>query len=246
MTSIYAALILFATTVVGAALAEKLSAQLDRRLPDLLAFGGAFLLGLCFLHILPEAYALTNNAGYYVLGGFLLQMVLEWASQGVEHGHVHGNRFSALAFFSLCLHALIESIPLGIDRVGMMAWLSENATAGFSHAGHSHRPLLFGLVLHKLPVAVALMALLRASGAGAGRRWSWVLVFGAMPAVGILVAKIYPFHAAWSGAMGGLLVGILLHIATTVLFEASDGHHFNWRKASVVILGLGLAGVTLL
>jgi hypothetical protein len=244
MTALYASLILLGTAIAGASLAEWLGHKLDKRLPDLLAFGGAFLLGLCFLHVLPEAYALTSLAGYYVLGGFLLQMVLEWASQGMEHGHVHGNKFSALAFFSLCLHALIESVPLGIDRVGMAAWLGANAE-GISHAGHSHSPLLFGLVLHKLPVAVALMALLRGSGAGRMRRWTWVLFFAAMPAVGIGIAKVYPFHADWAGAMGGLLVGILLHIATTILFEASDGHQFNWRKALVVVAGLGLAGVTL-
>lgn len=244
MTALYASLILIGTVVLGATLAEWLGHKLDKRLPDLLSFGGAFLLGLCFLHILPEAYALTNQAGYYVLGGFLLQMGLEWASQGMEHGHVHGNKFSTLAFFSLCLHALIEAVPLGIDRVGMAAWLGENAR-GLSHAGHSHSPLLFGLVLHKLPVAVALMALLRGSGAARPQRWAWVLVFSAMPAIGIGIAKIYPFHAAWSGALGGLLVGILLHIATTILFEASDGHRFNWRRALVVIGGLGLAGLTL-
>ena len=45
----------------------------------------------------------------------------------------------------------------------------------------------------------------------------------------------------WSG---GLLIGILLHISTTILFEASDGHHFNRNKLLVTIAGLVLAVLT--
>jgi hypothetical protein len=46
-------------------------------------------------------------------------------------------------------------------------------------------------------------------------------------------------------ALGGMLIGILLHIATTMLFETSDGHHFNLRKLLIIVVGLGLAAVTL-
>ena len=51
-------------------------------------------------------------------------------------------------------------------------------------------------------------------------------------------------HAGWRGALNGVLVGILLHIATTILFETSDGHEFNGRKFLTVILGLAMSLMT--
>jgi len=43
------------------------------------------------------------------------------------------------------------------------------------------------------------------------------------------------------GALNGVLVGILLHISTTILFETADGHDFNGRKLFTVLSGLLLA-----
>jgi uncharacterized membrane protein YfcA len=34
-----------------------------------------------------------------------------------------------------------------------------------------------------------------------------------------------------------LVVGIFLHISTTILFETDDNHRFNWLKLFVIILG---------
>ena len=98
-----------------------------------------------------------------------------------------------------------------------------------------------GIGLHKLPVAIALMTILRATLTSRMRRWTWVLVFALTPVAGILLAGRLPQDAATFGALNGLLVGILLHIATTILFETADGHEFNARKFLTVLLGLGLS-----
>ena len=39
----------------------------------------------------------------------------------------------------------------------------------------------------------------------------------------------------------GVVIGIFLHISTTILFEASDDHKFNLRKTVAVLIGVGLA-----
>lgn len=54
---------LFLGAILGAAMGEAMGHGLRRQLPLLLAFGGAFLLGLCFLHLLPEAFAANGRAG---------------------------------------------------------------------------------------------------------------------------------------------------------------------------------------
>ena len=235
-------LILFLVAMVGAALGEAIGARLRRQLPLLLAFGGAFLLGLCFLHLLPEAFQVNSRAGLWVIGGFLIQIGLEYLSKGMEHGHVHGNRFGTLAFLSLCLHAFIEAMPFGLEDLG--EHVHDHQGHHHHHVGESGWGLLFGIGLHKLPVAIALMTILSATVTSRVRRWTWVTVFAVVPFLGILLAGTLPQDAATFGALNGLLVGILLHIATTILFETSDGHEFNGRKLLTVLLGLALSMLT--
>ena len=38
-----------------------------------------------------------------------------------------------------------------------------------------------------------------------------------------------------------IVVGIFLHISTTILFESSEGHQFNTKKMAAIILGSGIA-----
>ena len=232
-------LMLFLVAMVGAVLGEAMGHSLRRQLPLLLAFGGAFLLGLCFLHLLPEAFEANSRAGLWVIGGFLVQIGLEYLSKGMEHGHVHGNRLGTLAFLSLCLHAFIEAMPFGLEDLGEHVHDHHH-----HHSSESSWGLLFGIGLHKLPVAIALMTILSATVTSRVRRWTWVTVFAVVPFLGILLAGTLPQDAATFGALNGLLVGILLHIATTILFETADGHEFNGRKFLTVLLGLALSLMT--
>ncbi len=241
---------------LGGALTYELAGQhLKHRLPLVLAFGGAYLIGLIFLHLVPEAYAHGGQIGWYVLAGFLLQVVLEWMSKGIEHGHVHlpsgSNKTMPWGIYiSLCLHALIESMPL-------------TEAGGHAHHDHHHHvhaahlvwdqinaQLLLGLGLHKFPVALVLMGLLAALGMSAMKRWTMLLVFGSMPLLGMGVYEMLVHSgAAWAAIVPsvaeGLLIGILLHIATTILFETGDGHRFNLAKLAVIVVGLGVAAISL-
>ena len=151
-------------------------------------------------------------------------------------------------FFSLCLHALIESMPLHGD---------DHDHARHDHHSHVHlhgidgvdMALMMGLILHKLPVALVLMGMLDAIGITRSSHWLAMLVFGLMPLAGMLLHDVLVhLGAPWSENVpvwsGGLVIVILLHISTTILFEASDGHHFNRNKLLVTIAGLVLAMLT--
>jgi hypothetical protein len=39
----------------------------------------------------------------------------------------------------------------------------------------------------------------------------------------------------------GVVIGIFLHISTTILFESSSDHKFTMRKMIAVLLGVGIA-----
>ena len=113
-----AGFILLLIALLGAGAYDRFGSSLKAHLSLILAFGGAFLIGIIFNHLIPETYPMGDHVGWIVVLGFLLQGVLEYGSQGIEHGHMHSSHTKGSArmpwamFFSLCLHALIESMPL--------------------------------------------------------------------------------------------------------------------------------------
>jgi zinc and cadmium transporter len=112
----------------------------------LLSAGGAYLIAIIFTHILPELFeVLPEKAGLVLLIGFLLQILLENYSKGIEHGHAHGshnNQGLIISFVALCIHALVEGMPL--------ASLISGNGIGFN------QQLATGIMLHKVPVAITL------------------------------------------------------------------------------------------
>lgn len=197
----------------------------------LLSFSGAFLLGVVFLHMLPELYAEEGTViGLWVLGGFLLQVVLEFFSHGIEHGHMHvhaapGKALPLVTLLSLCLHSFTEGMPFADPDV----------------AGDT--PFLLGVLLHKMPMAVALAAVLQRSGAQATQTWTMLIVFALAAPLGIATG-----HWAGEGIgqhflhhMLGLAIGMLLHISTTIIFESAPEHRFNAGRSAAVLLGATLA-----
>lgn len=194
----------------------------------LLAFSGAFLLGISFLHLLPEVFEHKSvEASYFILGGFFLQLLLEYFSQGIEHGHIHihkkTSQFPITIFLSLCIHALIEGMPVGAH-----------------HHHHSDHSLLYGVILHKIPIAITLTGLLIASGVSRTTGVIALLLFSAMAPLGMLISQkaINPEYLTYVTAF---VVGMLLHISTTILFESSEGHKFNLGKFITIVIGLVLS-----
>ena len=217
----------------------------------LLSFSGAYILAICFLHLIPEVYAEHSvQIGLFVLLGFLIQLFLEFMSEGIEHGHIHyhgdghdhSHRFPYIAFLSLCIHALLEGMPLD-DGSGHDHHAHENGATG--------NPLLIGIVLHKIPVSIALMTLIIESGLGKWKALGYLFIFSLMAPAGILInhfwgtglSEEFPLYFT---AILAIVVGMLLHISTTILFEASDGHGFNLRKLVSIILGGVIAYLTLI
>jgi len=51
--------------------------------------------------------------------------------------------------------------------------------------------------------------------------------------------------STFMSATHGLVIGILLHVSTTVIFESGEGHAFNYNKLIATLLGLTIAYFTL-
>lgn len=205
-------------------LVYKLQPEGIRELRLLLAFSGAFLLALTIFELFPEVYAHGNPklVGLFIMGGIFLQIFLEFFSKGAEHGHIHlqskEHGFPWLLFSSLSLHAFLEGLP--IDK---------------------HHGILFGIIIHKVPIALVLSLFFIRSGKGLKQGLLFMLFFSLMTPLGSFAAANVQLIRDWSVPLTALVIGVFLHISTVILFESSEGHSFNIRKLLAILVGIVLA-----
>lgn len=190
---------------------------------------------IIFTHILPELFEqIPKSAGYFLLAGFLIQIILENYSKGIEHGHSHSNGDNKILFISyvaLCLHALIEGMPM--------------ASILFSSTSVYYDQLTIGIMLHKIPVAITLSILLAKAGKPTKTSIIWLIGFIFCTVLGSSIQYLIGEKLGESAAEVmfmslGLTVGILLHVSTTILFESSDHHRLSPKRIAVIVLGISL------
>lgn len=236
MSFLYIALLSMPVLVAGSAVFfVKLS---DNRLKVVLAFSAAYLLALSFLHLLPEIFSNNDGkqAGLWILAGFFMQVVLEFFSSGIEHGHAHVHTHDHKIPFALLgglyLHSFIEGFPLSnIFVTGQ----EQNAL-----------PLLTGITLHNIPIAFAFAGLLLHMHVAKNKTLLCLLILALMAPTGAFVGYLlqdnFTTYGNLTHVFTALVVGIFLHIATTIIFETSEkNHRYHISKLLAILLGAALA-----
>lgn len=197
----------------------------------ILSFSGAYLFAITVLHLIPHVYHANTTSpeviGLYILGGFIFQLLLEQFSQGIEHGHIHHSNSKAFPLgimISLCLHAFLEGMPL---------------------VSGQQTQLVFGIAIHHIPAAFALGSLLINTSLRKQNIVLMLVIFAAMTPLGFVTSNVLS-----QGLVGdislhfdkimAIVIGIFLHISTTILFESgsADHHKFNRRKMIAIFLGI--------
>ena len=201
-----------------------------------LAFSGGFLLAIIFEHLLPDIYHDgAHDLGLYILFGFLIQLILEYFSGGIEHGHIHVHKGQSLPwalFISLSIHSVIEGLPLGNQYAGIQV----------AHQ-HVHESLFWCIIFHQIPVSIALMTLLMNTKLSKLSTWVFLFLFASMTPLGALLGlKFTPEQFGLDlHIILAVVVGMFLHISTTIIFETSENHKFNLLKLTSILFGCGLA-----
>ena len=189
-----------------------------------LAFSGAFLLSTTIFELLPEVYKNvdTKQIGVFIMGGILLQILLEFYSKGAEHGHLHhhdsNKRFPWFLFISLGIHAFFEGFPL-----------------------KDHHNIIIGVVIHKIPIAVLITTYLLKSKLPKSQVVLFLVVFTLMTPLGSIAAELLSISPTLIYSINAIVIGMFLHISTIILFESSEGHHFNLNKILMIIGAVILA-----
>ena len=220
------------SVLIGYVIALVLKPKNRTNLNLLLAFSGSFLLSLTVMHLLPEVYevhhhgmdeSLDHNAGIFIMLGILFQIILEFFSKGAEHGHVHGHQNMShipwLLFISLCIHAFLEGFPVG----------------------HDHSELALGIAIHHLPIAIILTTFFINSNLNKKAIFVFMVTFALMTPLGTLASLYLTVLNQYHREITAVVIGILFHISSTIIFESSEGHKFNIAKVSMIVIGIALA-----
>lgn len=190
----------------------------------LLAFSGAFLLSITVLEFIPHVYEAKNgkDVGLFILAGILFQLILEFMSGGAEHGHLHAEKnkstFPWSLFISLCVHSLLEGFPIG-----------ENTN------------LMYAVMVHKIPVSIIISTFLFQTNLSKLQVVFFVLLFAFMTPLGTYLGMYTNFLSDVRIYIDAIVIGVFLHISTTILFESSKNHRFNAAKFTVIIVGFLVA-----
>ncbi|MCX6243238.1 MAG: ZIP family metal transporter [Bacteroidetes bacterium] len=223
-------------TVIGSGSVIFLFRSDDQRiLKLLLAFSGAFLIGISFLKLIPEVFSsAAKYVGLFVMLGFLIQLVLELITEGAEHGHKHAHSDDEkaspfLLLIGLCIHSFLEGMPI----VGAF-------TTGIQHT------LVIGIVIHNIPISLTLMSLFLHYGLSKKRALFFLGVFALMTPLGSILSNT--IHEITEASLGiyfnyalAIVIGIFLHVSTSILFETTEHHRYNLQKFITVCFGIAVA-----
>lgn len=232
--------VLFITVIISGSGIFLFDKNRSKHIKFLLAFSGAFLIGISFMGFIPEVFEKSiPYVGVFIMLGFIIQLVLELISEGAEHGHTHqhheGEKISPfLLLFGVCVHSFLEGMPI------------------LSQFGEDIKnSLVLGIVVHNIPISLTLMGLFIHYGLSKQKAFLYLTIFALTSPIGALFGKYVisnintSLETLFTYTMA-VVIGIFLHVSTSILFESSENHKYNIQKFLTILLGLIFAfGITL-
>jgi zinc transporter ZupT len=236
--AIWQYIVLFSTVFLGGLSSFMFKDHSKTNLSLILSFSGAYIIGISALHLIPETFVGGDSKlGLWLLLGFFGQLALDQLSTGIEHGHIHVSHhqdrfFIARIMLGLGLHSYMEGLPLSIQK---------------SSGGLEHIQLYWGIILHEIPAAFALVTLLNLSKVSKNTIILCLMLYAGMSSLGALSGQFLGWNTSHTKELMAVVIGTFLHISTTILFEADNSQHHNisWRKLLVIGGGLGIALMTM-
>ncbi len=122
-----------------------------------------------------------------------------------------------MLLLSLGLHAFLEGIPLSLNP--SVAW---------------------AIAVHKIPVALILGGFLLDSKLSRATIWIFIGIFALMTPLGTLLGGLQEIQTYYPYLLA-VVIGMIYHVSTIILFESSRDHKVNLKKLGVIVLALVLA-----
>lgn len=117
-----------------------------------------------------------------------------------------------------------------------------------SEGGHndgSSFKILLGIVMHKIPAAIALVALLSSLIKSKTKALALLMVFALASPLGLIVSDYLSnqeiLHGENLQIFFAIVAGSFLQISTTIFIESDPNHKLDWQKFGVSVIGAGMA-----
>ncbi|AQX07653.1 ZIP family metal transporter [Elizabethkingia ursingii] len=194
----------------------------------LLILSAGFLLSMTVMEVFPVVFQTpSHNIGMWILGGVILQLILESLTKGFEHGHFHHHEeekqiFPMALIAGMFIHAFIEGIPL-------------------SKMPHTITPYLQGILVHNIPISFVMGAFLLNGSYNKKIAWTVIGLFALASPLGMLLGQY--FNPDYQIYVLAIVSGIFLHISSVIIFEGNKNHKLDLEKIALVLLGIGIAYV---
>jgi zinc and cadmium transporter len=225
--------ILLAGPLSGIIIHRYLKIKTGKLISLTVLFSGSFLLGISLFGLMPELFDHIKEAGVWIVVGFLLQVVLEKFTGGVDHGHIHNHdlpKNELVLFAGLMLHALFEGYSAGLTN-----YLTPGLVSG----------MVAGISIHEIPAAFSLSVLMSTRY----KRKLYLLPILALYACatpigyisGVFVHSENIISEHMSQVITAIIAGTFLHISTTIVFENSLLKREGVNKWIMIILGLAIS-----
>ncbi|MEM9053841.1 MAG: ZIP family metal transporter [Pseudomonadota bacterium] len=159
---------------------------------------------MTFLHIMPEAFALTRSAPVWIAIGFFGGLVLNFSISVLfpEQPDSSLPSEAITPILAIAAHSFIDGIVYSIT-------FAADFTSGVFAAA--------GLILHEFPEGVIAFAILRRHGVSNRGSFFWAFMAAAATTpLGVLISGpfMYSFSEALLGQLFALSAGLLLFVAT--------------------------------
>ncbi|MEL6861615.1 MAG: ZIP family metal transporter [Pseudomonadota bacterium] len=216
-------------------LAVALRSDWSLRYADLFGLAAAGLLStIAFLHIVPEAFALTDQAPIWLavgfFGGLLLHHTIRTLVPEREGSKLPSEAITPI--LAIAAHSFIDGVVYSVTFAASFA-------AGVFTA--------IGLILHEFPEGVIAFAILRRHGVSTRMSFVWAfLAAAATTPLGVLVSGpfLYGLGEEALGGLFGISAGLLIFVATGPLMAPLKDLPPGRGLASLAA-GIGLALVLL-
>lgn len=232
-------IILFLSVVIPGLFVMKTGRFNEKSLSLFLVFAGAYLFSMTVIHLIPDLFLSDEDPfylGVYILIGFFLQKVLENFTSGVEHGHFHSHASYSVTYLliALSIHSFLEG-----------SIMTDSIHSNHPHDsiyGHDSSPkILLGIVMHKIPAAFALMALLIAKIKNMQKALLLMFVFALASPLGLFFSDYFSHEVGANSTyliiFFAIVAGSFLQISTTIFIETDPNHRLDWKRFSVSVLG---------
>ncbi|HWY37623.1 MAG TPA: ZIP family metal transporter, partial [Bacteroidia bacterium] len=105
---------------------------------------------------------------------------------------------------------------------------------------------LTGITLHNVVISIAFAGLLLHQHLSKGKVFYYLVLFSSMAPLGALTGffleRTFTGTAQLASIFTALVIGIFLHISTTIIFESSEkNHRYHISKLLSILTGLALA-----